>query len=156
MMIIEAHRGQPSVRRIGGYSLAGVTLPPDSRDAHLWRILHHLPVRNTGAIEHSLVSEAMLVNLVLCPPRYAHNEVYISTHVHDLQGPTSLPRGYTPHPTPQLPSPSRFKCGGIVKDDGCRSFVFCSLKPTCLDRSHRAGTERDGNSLGRLESHVRS
>lgn len=50
--------------RQAGHLLARIALPPDSRDADMRSILHHITVGNTGAIEHSLVSEAMLVSLV--------------------------------------------------------------------------------------------
>lgn len=34
--------------------LARVTLPPDSGDANLGSILHHVLVRDTGSVQHSL------------------------------------------------------------------------------------------------------
>ena len=47
-----------------GNLLARVALPPDGRNADMGSILHHLTVGNTGAVEHSLVSKAMLAILV--------------------------------------------------------------------------------------------
>ena len=36
------------------HSLARIPLPPDCRDSHVGRILHHVPVRDAGGVEHGL------------------------------------------------------------------------------------------------------
>lgn len=47
------------------YSLARVTLPPHGRDADMGRVLHHVPVRDAGAVEHGLQGRQ---SSALCQP----------------------------------------------------------------------------------------